>query len=237
MDYPVKTQAIKTAFSGPGIALMSSFIALGALFSDSGFTMAQAVVFSLIGYALPGQLVVAEMVAGGAAVVAITVAVFLVNARLLPMTVVIISTLLAADNNRPAAAADYARAHLIAVTSWVCFNDTYERVPPAHLRVFFTLMATTLWLCAAAASAIGFIAGERLPHQWLVALLFLNPIYFLCAMLRSIKRRMDIAAFFLGIAALPIAHQFFPDWDIVIVGVVGGGVCFLYFQRRDAKSA
>ena len=233
MTRSIKLHAIKHAFNGPGIALMSSFITLGALLSDGGFTTMQAILFSLAAYALPGQLVVAEMAAGGASIIAAAIAVFLVNARLLPITVVIISVLLDADDRR-ARIADYARAHLIVFTSWVNFMDTYDRIPKRHRRIHFTYMAVTLWLANAVACLGGFIAGENLPQQWLAALLFLAPINLLCVMLRALKLRMDTAAFFLGCAALPVVHQFFPEWDIVIVGVGIGGACFLYFQKTGA---
>ena len=74
----------KTVFGSTGFALMSSFAALGALMGDAGFSLLQAMLFSLFGFALPGQLIAAELHAHGAGIVAIGIAVFLVNARLFP---------------------------------------------------------------------------------------------------------------------------------------------------------
>lgn len=224
--YRLYRHAAQTAYGGAGIALISSFVALGALFSDNGWTLFETLLFSLVGYALPGQLVVAEMVSNNANVVAITIAVLLVNARLLPMTVVTMAMLLAADGKRKTTLADYARAHLVAVTSWVCFLNAHAQVP-AHAQCrFFTIMALLLWVSAAAATGLGFYVGKLLPEPWLVGLLFLNPIYFLCMMLNALTKRRDAVAFFLGMAALPFAHAAFPTWDIILVGVVVGNVAF-----------
>lgn len=231
--YHLYWHAARVAYSGAGIALISSFIALGALFSDNGWSLFETILFSLVGYALPGQLVVAEMVSDNANIVAITIAVFLVNARLLPMTVVTFSILLASDGKHKTTLADYARAHLIAVTSWVCFLGARPNVPPALQTRFFTCMAFLLWVSAALATALGFYIGERLPEAWLVGLLFLNPIYFLCMMLNSLANRRDATAFFLGMALLPFVHALSSTWDIIIAGVVAGCVAFAMHNKSD----
>ena len=48
-----------TALGIPGISLAMSFIALGALFKNSGLNATQSFLSTLIGFALPGQLVMA----------------------------------------------------------------------------------------------------------------------------------------------------------------------------------
>ena len=47
-------------FDSPAIALGASFIAIGALLKNLGFTIQESIVSTLLTYALPGSLVMAE---------------------------------------------------------------------------------------------------------------------------------------------------------------------------------
>ena len=49
-------------FDSPGIALGASFIAIGALLKNIGFTIQESVFSSFLIYALPGSLVLAESI-------------------------------------------------------------------------------------------------------------------------------------------------------------------------------
>ncbi|MFM7943964.1 MAG: AzlC family ABC transporter permease [Candidatus Fonsibacter sp.] len=71
----------------PGISLAASFFALGALFKNSGLNAIQSFLSTLIGFALPGQVVMAETLIVNGTLLNILIAVFLTNARLYPMTV------------------------------------------------------------------------------------------------------------------------------------------------------
>ena len=71
----------------PAIALAASFIAIGALLKNIGFTIQESVFSTFLTYALPGSLVMAESMIVGASLLNIFIAVWLVNARLYPMTV------------------------------------------------------------------------------------------------------------------------------------------------------
>ena len=75
------------SFDSPAIALGASFIAIGALLKNIGFNIQQSILSTVLTYALPGQLVMAESFFIGASLVNIFLAVWLVNARLYPMTV------------------------------------------------------------------------------------------------------------------------------------------------------
>ena len=74
-------------FDSPAIALGASFVAIGALLKNLGFTIQESIFSTLLTYALPGSLVMAESMLIGASLVNIFLAVWLVNSRLYPMTV------------------------------------------------------------------------------------------------------------------------------------------------------
>ena len=228
----VRRAALKNVFGSAGLALMSSFIALGSLMSESGFSLLQVVGFTLFGFALPGQLLAAEMYADGVVLFAIVITVWLVNLRLLPMVIVLLPLLVAEAEEKPRPGRDMLIAHLVAVTSWACFLGTQHQVSRRQRRYYFILVGGMLWLMALAASVTGFYLGKQLPDDMLIALLFLNPAYFLCMMLLSLKGGRHFVAFFGGALLLPLFHQWLPGWDILICGVVAGLGSYYYFEWR-----
>ena len=78
-------------FDSPAIALGASFVAIGALLKNLGFTIQESIFSTFLTYALPGSLVMAESMLIGASLLNIFLAVWLVNARLYPMTVSLMS--------------------------------------------------------------------------------------------------------------------------------------------------
>jgi len=77
---------IKSANS-PAIALFASFVAIGALFKNIGLNIQEGIFSTFLTYALPGSLIMAESLIVDASLLNIFLAVWLVNARLYPMTV------------------------------------------------------------------------------------------------------------------------------------------------------
>ena len=63
------------------------FYCIRSFIKSAGFNLQQSAASSLFTYALPGQLVMAESLLLGASIVNIFIAVWLVNFRLYPMTV------------------------------------------------------------------------------------------------------------------------------------------------------
>ena len=71
----------------PAIAMGCCFIAIGALLKNLGFNIQESIFSTMLTYALPGSLVMAESLLVGASLLNIFLAVWCVNARLYPMAV------------------------------------------------------------------------------------------------------------------------------------------------------
>ena len=69
----------------PAIALGCCFIAIGALLKNIGFNIQESIISTMLIYALPGSLVMAESILVGASLLSIFIAVWFVNARFYPM--------------------------------------------------------------------------------------------------------------------------------------------------------
>ena len=99
LKYFFKGFASIKGVGSPAIALGASFIAIGALLKNLGFSIQESIFSTFLTYALPGSLVMAESMFIGASLINIFIAVWLVNARLYPMTVSLMPLLM--HKNQP----------------------------------------------------------------------------------------------------------------------------------------
>ena len=84
--YFLKGFASIKGVDSPAIALFASFVAIGALFKSIGLNIHESILSTFLTYALPGSLIMAESLIVGASLLNIFLAVWLVNARLYPIT-------------------------------------------------------------------------------------------------------------------------------------------------------
>jgi predicted branched-subunit amino acid permease len=212
----------------PGIVLAASFVGFGSLAHESGFGLALALASTATGWALPGQLVLAELYAVGATFLAVAGAVALTNARLLPMTVTLLP--IVRDPARPRWL-HYLAAHFIAVTVWTV---AMQRVPTLarDLRLPYLLgFGASLWLVSIAATATGFALTATMPRPVALGLVFLNPIYFLLILAGDWSQPPRRKALLIGAVLGPLLHWLDPDWGLLLTGAIGGSAAFLLDRR------
>ena len=218
----------RTALGIPGISLAASFFALGALFKNSGLNAMQSFLSTLIGFALPGQLVMAETLIVNGTLLNILIAVFLTNARLYPMTVNLIPVI--RQNNRPRWHY-YFLAHFIAVTSWVYMLSNYNKINKENRFSFFLGLGVTLWVLSTIATVIGFYTAGIISKKVFVAIIFLNPIYFMCMIVSVLNKLHIILTVFLSIILAPILFLVTPDWSVLLAGLISGIISYFFFIR------
>ena len=218
----------RTALGIPGISLAASFFALGALFKNSGLNAMQSFLSTLIGFALPGQVVMAETLIVNGTLLNILIAVFLTNARLYPMTVNLVPVI--RQNNRPRWHY-YFLAHFIAVTSWVYMLSNYNKISKENRFSFFLGLGATLWVLSTIATVIGFYTAGIISKKVFVAIIFLNPIYFMCMIVSVLNKLHIILTVFLSIILAPILFLVTPDWSVLLAGVISGIISYFFFIR------
>jgi predicted branched-subunit amino acid permease len=218
----------RTALGIPGISLAASFFALGALFKNSGLNAMQSFLSTLIGFALPGQVVMAETLIVNGTLLNILIAVFLTNARLYPMTVNLVPVI--RQNNRPRWHY-YFLAHFIAVTSWVYMLSNYNKINKENRFSFFLGLGVTLWVLSTIATVIGFYTAGIISKKVFVAIIFLNPIYFMCMIVSVLNKLHIILTVFLSIILAPILFLVTPDWSVLLAGVISGIISYFFFIR------
>ena len=226
-DYNFKRGCL-AGFGIPGISLAASFFALGALFENTGLNVTQSFLSTLIGFALPGQVVMAETLIVNGSLLNILIAVFLTNARLYPMTVNLVPVI--RQKNRPRWHY-YFLAHFIAVTSWVYMLSNYNRITKENRFNFFLGLGSTLWILSTISTVIGFFSAEIISKEIFVAVIFLNPIYFMCMIVSVLNKPHIVLTVFLSAILAPILFLLTPDWSVLFAGIIGGSISYWFFIR------
>lgn len=216
--------ALREAFGVPGLVLGASFLGFGSLVRESGLSLWQGLASSLGMWALPGQVAFVELYAAGASAFAIVLAVALTNARLMPMTVVLQPRL-----RTPGVAAwrYYVAAHFVAVTSWANSMQRLPEVPERHRMAWFAAFAGGLFLGSFAATAAGYALAGLVPKPVTLALVFLNPVYFMLIFITDLKHRAKALALVTGAVLGPLLHQVDADWGLLATGLIAGTAAFL----------
>ena len=147
------------AHDSPAIALGCCFIAIGALLKNLGFNIQESIFSTMLTYALPGSLVMAESLLVGASLLNIFLAVWFVNARLYPMAVSLFPLMM--HKNQPKWKY-YFSCHFIAVSAWLIMKSNYKKVPKEQRIDFWIGIGSATWSAAVLGTFIGFYFSEYL---------------------------------------------------------------------------
>ena len=216
-------------FDSPAIALGASFIAIGALLKNLGFTIQESIFSTFLTYALPGSLVMAESMLIGASLLNIFLAVWLVNARLYPMTVSLMPLVM--HKNQPRWKY-YLSCHFVAVSSWLIMKSNYQKIEKQHRIDFWIGVGTSTWLIGIFSTMLGFFSADYLNKDMMIGLAIVNPIYFMCAMIGVMKTKSISFAIILGAILGPSFYFLSPEWCILFGGVVAGTVAFFIGEKN-----
>jgi len=224
---------VREAASVPMLIIGASFVGFGSIIHDMNWSAWHALYSTLSTWALPGQVAMAEMAASGAPLMAIVLAVGFVNARLLPM---VASLLPQVRHPSVPIWGYYAAAMLIAVTSWV---GTMRRLPdllPEQRFPFMVGYGLLLYLVSPLFTLVGYMLAGRVPETVTLALVYLNPLYFMVLFLVDLRSRTKILAIVFGTVLGPLTFLFAPDWSLVVTGLIGGTAAWALGRWGDTPS-
>ena len=213
-----------SSHDSPAIALGCCFIAIGALLKNLGFNIQESIFSTMLTYALPGSLIMAESLLVGASLLNIFLAVWFVNARLYPMTVSLFPLMMHKDQPKWKY---YFSCHFIAVSAWLIMKSNYKKIPKNFRIDYWIGIGSATWSVAVLGTFIGFYISEYLNKDMLIGLAILNPVYFLCMMVGAAKTTQITLSVLLGIILGPVFYYFSPEWSILLGGVVGGTIAYL----------
>ena len=210
-------------FDSPAIALGASFIAVGALLKDIGFNLEQSIFSTFLTYALPGSLVMAESFLIGASLINIFLAVWLVNARLYPMTVSLMPLLIHKKQPRWKY---YLSCHFIAVSAWLIMKSKYQTIEKKYRIDFWIGIGIGTWFIAITSTIIGFLISDYLNKDMMIGLAIVNPVYFTCMMVGAMKSLQINLSIILGAILGPLFFFVSPEWSILYGGVLAGTIAY-----------
>ena len=213
----------------PAIALGCCFIAIGALLKNIGFNIQESIFSTMLIYALPGSLVMAESILVGASLLSIFIAVWFVNARLYPMAVSLFPLMM--DESQPKWKY-YLSCHFIAVSAWLIMKSNYETIEKKDRVDFWIGIGSATWSVAVIATIIGFYLSDYLNKDMLMGLAILNPIYFTCMMVGAMKTIQITLSVSLGAILGPVFYFFSPEWSILLGGLLAGSIAFLIGEKN-----
>jgi len=210
---------LREAAGVPMLVMGASFIGFGSMVHDVDWSVWHALYSTLSTWALPGQIAMAEMAYSGAPLISIVLAVGFINARLLPLAASLLPHV-----RRPGISAwQYAAAAmLIAATSWV---GVMRRLPDLSQDQRFHYLCgygVLLYGMSPLATVLGFQLAGQVPQPLALALVFLNPLYFMLLFLFDLRNPGKILSLLFGAALGPALFLIAPNWSLIITGLVGG---------------
>ena len=209
----------------PAIALGCCFIAIGALLKNLGFNIQESIFSTMLTYALPGSLVMAESLLVGASIVNIFIAVWLVNFRLYPMTVSLFPLL---EHKSQPKWKYYLSCHFLAVSSWLIAKDGYQKIDKKHRIDFWIGIGIGTWSTAIIMTVVGYLSADYLNKNMLIGLAIVNPVYFFCMMIGAMKNLSVSIAVIGGTILGPFIYLITTEWALLFAGLIAGTVAFLF---------
>ena len=228
--YFLKGFASIKGVGSPAIALGASFIAIGALLKNIGFNFQQSFFSTFFTYALPGQLVMAESFLVGASLINIFIGVWLVNARLFPMAVSMFPLL---KSKKQPKWKYYISCHFLAVSSWLIMKKDYRKINLDNRIDFWMGIGTATWSIAIFSTVLGYLVSDYLSKDMMIGLAIVNPIYFFCMLLGTMKNIAIGTSVILGTILGPLFYLVSPEWCILYGGVAAGIIAFFVGEIND----
>ena len=227
--YFVKGFISVRGIDSPALALGASLIAIGAIYKNLGFSFQESFLSTLFTYALPGQVVMAESMLVGASLFNIFIAVWLVNTRLYPMTVSLMPLMMHESQPRWKY---YLFSHFVAVSAWLIMKSNYEKIKKKNRIDYWFGIGTATISIAILSTIIGYLISDYLNKDMLIGLAIVNPIYFMCMMIGSMKSVQISLSIIFGALLGPSFYFISPEWCILYGGFISGTIAFFIGEKK-----
>lgn len=211
--------------------LTGTYIGIGALAHDLGFSLPWVLLATVVIWAGPAQVILISALGTGASPIEAALAVTLSAVRLLPMVVTVLPMMRRRDTRTWRLILP---AHFLAINVWVLSLQHLPSVRREHRIVFCNGMGVGMAVAATAATTIGYYLAANLPLLFTAALLFLTPLSFLMAIARNARLLADRAAIMLGLVIAPVLAAQHVGLDLLWTGVGGGTLAYAIHRFREA---
>ncbi len=211
--------------------LFGTYLGIGALAHDFGFTVWWALASTVLVWAGPAQVILISTLGAGAGLLESSLAVGLSSVRLLPMVVALLPMLKTPGMRTWKLLLP---AHFTAVSMWVEALRLLPLQPREGRVAFCNGLGTGYLLTASTATVAGFLLAARLPTLLSAALLFLTPVAFLMSTLRNSRMLVDRLALAFGLVLGPLFAWWQIGLDLMWSGIAAGTAAYLVHRFREA---
>ena len=210
--------------------LFVTYIGIGALAHDTHFSLAWALLSTLLVWAGPAQIILISTLASGASIIQSAIAVTVSAIRLFPMVISVLPLMRTPETKKRQLVLV---AHLTAVTLWVECYRFLPHVPRDRRITFIHGLGSGLVVIALIATTVGYLLAANLTQTFASAVLLLTPLSFLFSTARNSRELADVLALGLGLAFYPLASLLGSGFDILISGVAAGTIAFAVHKWRE----
>jgi predicted branched-subunit amino acid permease len=214
------------------LVLFATYLGIGALAHDTGFSLGWALASTVLVWAGPAQIILISTLGSGATVAQAAIAVSVSAVRLFPMVVSVLPMMRTPATKRRQL---LLATHFIAVTLWVeCFR-LFPLVPRERRIAFTHGLGVGLVSVCVVATTLGYGLAANLPQLFGAAILLLTPLAFLLSTARNCRQLADVLALVLGLGLFPLAAKLHTGVDILISGVSAGTIAYAVHRLRAQK--
>jgi predicted branched-subunit amino acid permease len=225
-------QGLKEGVNLPAFVLFATFVGIGSMMHDSGFSLLWAQLATILIWAGPGQIIITSAMASNETPLLIAFAVSMSSLRLLPMVTSLMPFLRAA---KPGRLTLFLCAHLTAISMW---TEGFRLLPntPINRRVQLYLgLGSALLASATLATWVGYAIAGRIPIAFAAGLLFLTPCFFLLTLLVNAKRVPDYLPILAGFVILVVTTPLNTGFELAFAGVGGGTLAYFGMRWMEGK--
>ena len=219
-------EGVRAAVGAPAAVLFAGMVGFGALGHASQTDVWLMAISSWAVLALPGQIVMIEMLSHSASWLAIVLAVTLTSSRFVVMVV----TLFSQFDDRDRGPRLYAGVHLLAMTAWALSMRDFPAMSRERRAPFFLGLGLVCALVTMPGTVLGYWLTSSVHPAVTLGLVLINPLFFLLtfAEVRPWANRLAIV---LGCVVGPLTYLVNPDLSLLVTGLVAGSVGY-WVDRR-----
>ena len=231
LNRDIVIKGAKDAFGAPAAILFAGMLGFGAMGQANGLDIWVTSATSFFMFALPGQVVLVEMLVLSASGVTIAVAVSLTATRFFTMCL----TLFPQFPEKQRSSFYYLVVHFVAMTAWAVSMRDFPKMKPEDRLSYFTGFAFVCWAVSTPATVLGYMLAGQVPSYINLGLVLINPLFFLLTF-TEVKPRANRIAILLGGPIGLLSYLWFPDYSLLIAGLLGGTIAYMldkHFRNRQ----
>ena len=215
------------------LVLAGTYIGMGAIAHDFGFTSWWLALSTVLVWAAPAQVIMISALGGGASLFEAALAVTLSAIRLFPMVVALLP-LLRGQGRRLRDL--LLPTHFTSISMWVESLRLLPATAPEWRLAFCNGLSFGYMATATAFGFVGFYLAAGLPPLFGGALLFLTPMSFLVSTARNARAMIDKLALALGLVVGPLLELQHVQLDLMWTGIIGGTLAYGVHRLREAAA-